>query len=93
MTIGFILLFFAATCSSSVSDEQKEITGTIEEQGITSYQYGTHTLTTPDQFYALTSDAVDLNEYLDQEVTVVAEKVSGYPVDGGPEYFRVLKIK
>lgn len=93
LTIGFILLFFAATCSSSVSDEQKEITGTIQEQGITSYQYGTHILTTPDQFYAVKSEVVDLNEHLDQEVTVVVERVPGYPVDGGPEFLQVLKIK
>lgn len=93
MTIGFILLFFAATCSSGVTNEKEEITGTIQEQGITSYQYGTHSLTTPDQFYALKSEAVDLNEYLNQEVTVVVERVPGYPVDGGPEFLQVLKVK
>ncbi|GAB2777547.1 hypothetical protein GCM10010465_25400 [Actinomadura fibrosa] len=70
-----------------------EYTGTIKEQGITSYQYGTHTLTTGNGFYALKSEAVDLDEYIDKKVMVVAEKIEGYPVDGGPEYLLVLKVK
>lgn len=70
-----------------------EITGTIREQGITSYQYGTHTIETENNFYALKSEAVDLSKYLDQEVTIVAEKIEGYPVDGGPDYLLVLEVK
>jgi hypothetical protein len=93
LLIGFILIFFAATCSSSRQNDKMELTGTIEEQGITSYQYGTHLLNTRDHFYALKSDAVDLNEYLNEEVSIVAEKIPDYPVDGGPEYLLVLEVK
>lgn len=69
-----------------------ELTGTIQQQGITSYQYGTHTLSNDNTFYALKSEAVNLDDYVDEEVTILAEKIEGYPVDGGPEYLLVLEI-
>lgn len=101
----FSLLLFTQTCSDKNEEEVNsasatakeitmEITGTIQEQGITSYQYGTHTITTiDDDFYALKSDAVDLNAYLDEEITIVAEKIAGYPLSGGPDYLLVLEVK
>ena len=83
-----------ATTQTEVNQNAMEITGTIQEQGITSYQYGTHTITTAtDEFYALKSNTVDLNDYIDEEVTIVAEKIEGYPLSGGPEYLLVLKVK
>jgi hypothetical protein len=66
-----------------------EITGTIQEQGITTYQYGTHTVSG----YALRSNAVNLDDYVNQNVTVVGYKIDGYPVDGGPDYIEVQEIK
>ncbi|MGB7842130.1 MAG: hypothetical protein WBL21_05025 [Salinimicrobium sp.] len=90
---GLFLFFFTATCSSTTQTDHLEVTGTIEKQGITSYQYGTHSLTNDETFYALKSDKVDLDEYVDQRVTIIAEKISGYPVDGGPEYLMVLEVK
>ncbi len=101
---GSLLVIFTATCSNISKEEDKsasainettmEITGTIQEQGITSYQYGTHTITTTnDKYYALKSEAVDLNDYVKEKVTIVAEKIEGYPVDGGPEYLLVLEVK
>lgn len=88
------LLLFTATCQNAAgSDDSLEVTGTIEQQGMTSYQYGSHTLTGEgDIYYALTSEAVDLDNYLGEEVTIRAEKVEGYPVDGGPDYLRVLEV-
>ncbi|MFD2518201.1 hypothetical protein [Salinimicrobium flavum] len=90
---GFALFFFTATCNDTTTTGKMEITGTIEQQGITSYQYGTHTLTNEETFYALKSETVNLDDYLDREVTVVAEKIEGYPVDGGPDYLLVLELK
>lgn len=87
------LFIFTATCKNTNSNDQMEITGTIQQQGMTSYQYGTHTLTNEEIFYALKSEAVDLDEYLEEEVTLVAEKITGYPVDGGPDYLLVLRVK
>lgn len=101
---GLTLLIFTQTCSSTTHEDRDasatakentmEITGTIQEQGITSYQYGTHTITTGDDgFYALKSEAVDLDEYVGEEVTIIAEKIEGYPLSGGPEYLLVLEVK
>lgn len=94
---GLFLFFTVNTCNNNQETNQKnsdqmEITGTIQQQGITSYQYGTHTLTNDDTFYALRSEAVNLDDYVDQEVTIIAEKIEGYPVDGGPEYLLVYEI-
>lgn len=90
------LLFLAATCNKATSSENQDlmnIKGQIEKTGITSYQYGTHTLTDDGTFYALKSDKVDLSSYEGKTVTITAEKIEGYPVDGGPEYLNVLQVK
>lgn len=93
---GITLMFFTATCQNTTSNskDHMEITGTIQQQGITSYQYGTHTISNEnDDFYALTSEGINLDDYLEKEVTIKAEKIEGYPVDGGPDYLRVLEVK
>ncbi|HET8886595.1 MAG TPA: hypothetical protein VFM70_09625 [Salinimicrobium sp.] len=95
--VSFILslLFLTATCQNSTEKnaDKMQITGTIEQQGITTYQYGTHTISSEEESYALKSDAVNLDNYLNQEVTITAEKITGYPVDGGPEYLLVLEVE
>lgn len=93
LTPVILVLFFTATCSSTTQKDTMEITGTIEPQGITSYQYGTYTITNEDTFYALKSETVDLDKYVGNEVTIIAEKIEGYPLEGGPDYLLVLKIK
>lgn len=91
-SFGIIILLFTSSCSSTKGTSM-EITGTIREQGITTYQYGTHTISNQEQFYALKSENIDLDQYLEKEVTIRAEKIDGYPVDGGPEYLLVLEVK
>lgn len=96
--VALPLLFFTATCNQSTGDKQEDpdqltVSGLIEAQGMTSYQYGTHTLTNEETFYALKSETVDLDEYINKEVTITAQKISGYPLSGGPEYLLVLEIK
>lgn len=86
-----LLLFFAATCNTANSST--EYSGIIEEQGITSYQYGTHILNTGEDFYALKSEKIDLGQYVNKKVTLKAEKIEGYPVDGGPEYLLVTEVR
>ncbi|MFT6336607.1 MAG: hypothetical protein ACJATI_003366 [Halioglobus sp.] len=66
-----------------------EATGTIQEQGMTTYQYGTHVI----DGYALRSSIVDLANYIGQSVTVIGHLIEGYPIDGGPDYFEVEEIK
>lgn len=86
------LLFLTSTCEKNDQDLM-ELKGMVEQQGITSYQYGTHTLTAGDDLYALRSEKVDLDEYIGKEVRVYGEKVEGYPVDGGPEFLEVEKVE
>ena len=84
-------------CSSQKNDydskTRSQYTGFIEKQGITSYQYGTHTLNTEATLYALKSETVDLDSYVGKTISLTAELVDGYPVDGGPIYLNVIKIK
>lgn len=93
------LFFFAVTCNNSTGaqqeegDDQLKVSGVIEPQGMTSYQYGTHTLTNEETFYALKSETIDLDQYIDKEVTVTAQRISGYPLSGGPEYLMVLEVE
>ena len=66
-----------------------EATGKIQQQGITTYQYGTHCLAG----YALRSSVINLNNYIGQTVTVVGHLVEGYPIEGGPDFLEVEEIK
>jgi hypothetical protein len=87
------LIFLSATCDRENSEEQMQLKGTIESQGITSYQYGTHILNTEDEFYALKSEILDLDEFVGEEVTITGSKIEGYPVDGGPNFILVTQVK
>ena len=69
------------------------ITGVLAQQGITTYQYGTHTLKTENQFYALRSKDVQLDQYVGRKVKVIGESIAGYPLSGGPKYIKVLRIE
>ena len=72
-------------------------TGVVEKPGMTTYMYGTHAVTdertgTP---YALTSETVDLDAYVGEEVTVYGAPVPGYgggEVEGGPALLEVGEV-
>lgn len=83
------------TSDDTLPKDQVAAEGTIQKQGTTSYQYGTHVLkdTEGNTIYALKSDAVNLDTFLNKKITVVATKVEGYPIEGGPDYLEVIKIK
>lgn len=69
--------------------------GVIEKKGVTSYMYGTHVLKSNDiggKSYALKSDVINLDQYVGEKITVTGEFISGYPVDGGPDYVNVESI-
>jgi hypothetical protein len=88
----FCTVFYLSAVSCKNNDTKLamiEITGTLKEQGITTYQYGTHTIAG----YALRSSVVILDDYINQNVTVVGYKIDGYPVDGGPDFIEVEEIK
>ena len=59
---------------------------------ITYYQYGTHVLNSEEDFYALKSEKLNLDEFIGKEVKVSGSKIEGYPVDGGPDYILVTEV-
>ncbi|MDG1900647.1 MAG: hypothetical protein P8I80_00290 [Bacteroidales bacterium] len=93
ITILSLLLTISISSCSKRNDvctcKSIELSGVIEKQGITSYMYGTHVI----EDYALRSNIVDLNNYINQDVVIIGYKIDGYPVDGGPDYIEVQEIK
>ncbi|MFC3559412.1 hypothetical protein [Pedobacter jamesrossensis] len=68
-------------------------TGTIEKIGITTFQYGTHLLKAENKTYALKGGSINLDQYLNRKVTIKGGKISGYPLEGGPEFIDVTLVK
>lgn len=68
--------------------------GIIKKQGETGYMYGTHVLKDDNgkTLYALKSNIINLDVYIDRKVTVKGDLVDGYTVDGGPDYLNVKSI-
>jgi hypothetical protein len=62
---------------------------------MTTYLYGTHRLVNESgkTIFALKSDTIGLDNYIDKKVTITGDLVPGYPVDGGPEYLQVKSIQ
>jgi hypothetical protein len=70
-----------------------EFKGLLKQQGITSYMYGTHTISNNSITYALKSSKINLDAYINKIVTVKGEKISGYPIEGGPVFIDVKSIE
>lgn len=87
------LLLISCSKEDDLNDGTIELTGLIQVAEITTYQYGTHTLTTDGEFYALRSNTVNLDDFVGRTETVIGTKIEGYPIDGGPEYFEVLEVE
>ncbi len=74
------------------------LTGTVEEPEMTAYQYGTHSLTddSTGTLYALGSEAVNLDDYEGELVTVYGTLVPGYEdgqIEGGPPLVDVTRVE
>lgn len=72
-------------------------TGVLEKPGVTTYMYGTHTITdeASGTSYALKSESVDLDSYVGQRVTVYGTPVPGYQngaIEGGPPLLDVTQV-
>ncbi len=89
-----IVLPFASFGADSSNPGEVTATGFIKKQGITTYMCGTHVLLDEKgkTLYALRSDNVDLNKYINRKVTVKGYLVKGYPIDSGPNYLNVKFI-
>ena len=96
LTIVAVMLF---VCASQAVDPPRscevESVGIIRKQGITTYMYGTHVLLNDDKqtLYALKSDPINLDLYIDKKVKVKGDLIKGYPVDSGPNYLNVKSIE
>ena len=93
----FLLFTVGASCQKNDADTTNEytlsVTGVVAEQGITTYQYGSHILGNNEDIYALTSATINLDQYIGDTVTVLGRKKPGYPVTNGPEYLDVIQVK
>lgn len=84
-----------ADCSTVKPVADKDlviVSGKLSALGMSTFQYGTHTLNAGEKTYALKSRKVDLKVYEGKDVIVKGLKVAGYPVDGGPEFIDVQEI-
>lgn len=94
-----ILSLFVAVISGCTSmkdsNSASRVTakGTITKLGMSTFQYGTHILKAENKTYALKSTAINLDNYIDKKVIVKGTKVSGYPLEGGPEFIEVTLVK
>lgn len=88
--------FSFAGCSSMKSSKDGDtvsLNGKIEKIGMTTYQYGTHTIQSNQKTYALKSSSLNLDNYENKAVEVIGKKVPGYPVENGPELIEVSSVK
>ena len=87
------LLLSLGACEKYGPADEIHVTGVLATQGITTYQYGSHVIANDESFYALRSDVVDLDAHVGDTVTVTGYLLTGYPVDGGPLYLEVERIR
>lgn len=89
------MVVILSSCAAHNGPEKIKVQGTIEKTEITFNQYGTHTLVSEDgeTLYALRSSTYDLDEFQNQKVELTGTPVKGYPVEGGPDYLEVDRIK
>jgi hypothetical protein len=68
------------------------VSGQIEKQEVTSYQYGTHTIGD----YAIRSNVYDLDQFILEPIVLIEGcRINGYQngaVEGGPDYLEVTSI-
>lgn len=89
-----MLVGLLSSCTMKKSDgtSKMNLTGEITPLGMTTFQYGTHTIRTENKIYALKSTSIKLDDYLNKLVILQGEKVRGYPLEGGPELIEVSEI-
>jgi hypothetical protein len=81
-----------------LAQESAVAVGVLEKPEATTYMYGTHAITdeASGTFYALRSQAVDLDSYTGQRVAVYGTLVPGYEygqAEGGPSLVDVTWIE
>ncbi len=87
-------LLLAGVLTFGCSEEPKEmvVEGILlkaSDAFATTYQYGSYGIAP----YALRSQTLDLEAWVNQQVRVVGTPIEGYPLSGGPEYLEVVSIR
>lgn len=93
LSLFVAVLSACSTMKNSSGTSTITLTGKIEKIGMTTFQYGTHLLKADAKTYALKSANLNLDTYLDKQVTIKGTKVEGYPIEGGPEFIAVTEVK
>lgn len=94
-TLILLLMGFAMTgCGTKEKNAAGvvQLNGKIEKLEMSSFQYGTHVLEKGKKLFALKSTKVNLDDYVNKEVSLKGIKVAGYPVENGPDYIDVKEI-
>jgi hypothetical protein len=85
------------SCSNNANPKTENFpfmfSGVIEKTGITTYMYGSHTISNNGEKYALQSTTINLDNYINKKVTIKGSKVEGYPVEDGPELIDVKAVE
>jgi len=90
-----VMVLMLCNCNT-LAAEITEISavGFIQEQGFTTYQYGTHILVDKGKtLYALKSSIVNLDKFIGKKVKIHGSIIEGYPVAGGPDYLNVREVE
>jgi hypothetical protein len=69
------------------------IEGVIQKTGVTTYMYGSHTISDNGETFALQSTRINLDRYINKRVIVKGSQVEGYPVDDGPKLIDVKEVQ
>lgn len=94
-----ILAFTQDTTGQEEPESQPvTVTGVVERPDITTYMYGTHSLTdeATNTLYALEGEEDLLDSYTGSRVTVYGSPVSGYEdgaIEGGPPLLDVTRVE
>ncbi|MEJ2884750.1 hypothetical protein [Pedobacter sp. GR22-6] len=95
-TLILLMLGFAVAGCGTMKEKKNagtvQLSGKIEKLEMSTFQYGTHVLKQGEKIFALRSDKVKLDTYVDKEVTVKGLKVEGYPVENGPDFIDVQEV-
>ena len=75
-----------------VREDVVEISGKLEKLGMSTFQYGTHVLHAGDTTYALKSEKISLDQYVDKQVKLKGTKEKGYPIEAGPDLINVEEV-
>lgn len=88
------IVAFALSATPAKQTQTVTAQGTIQEAGITTYQYGPHTLVNKSGLtqFALRSSKLDLAQFVGKPVNITGTLVPGYPVDGGPPFLDVTSV-